>query len=118
MTLLYLQLIRLKRGLLLIFDTITFDVGSITQGEIIEKTFTFTNTGNEDLEIINVLPDCSCTSPQWTDGVIKPGESGIIITKYDSHDDIGKIFKTITVLHNAGEGFSFLEIVGFVGPKL
>ena len=80
------------------FDTLTFNVGSITQGELVEKKFSFKNIGSEDLE--------------------RPGMSGYIIATYDSHDDIGKFLKTITVLHNAGEGFTFLEISGFVSPKL
>ena len=100
------------------FDTLTFNVGSITQGELVEKKFSFKNIGSEDLEIINVIPDCSCTSPEWSTEIVRPGMSGYIIATYDSHDDIGKFLKTITVLHNAGEGFTFLEISGFVSPKL
>ena len=100
------------------FDTMTFNLGSITQGKIVQKKFTFKNTGTEDLEIINVIPDCSCTSPEWSTEIVRPGMNGYIIATYDSHDDIGKFLKTITVLHNAGEGFTFLEIIGFVSPKL
>lgn len=100
------------------FDTLTFELGSITQGNVIIKNFTFTNIGSDDLEIISVVPDCSCTSTEWTEGIIKPGQKGYISVAYDSHDDIGKFLKTITVLHTAGEGFTFLEMVGFVAPKL
>ncbi|MBT8327747.1 MAG: DUF1573 domain-containing protein [Bacteroidia bacterium] len=100
------------------FDTTTFNVGSITQGEVVKKKFTFKNIGTEDLEIINVIPDCSCTSPEWSTEIVRPNMNGYIIATYDSHDDIGKFLKTITVLHNAGEGFTFLEISGFVSPKL
>lgn len=100
------------------FDSLEYEIGNISQGEIIKKTYTFTNTGNDDLEIISVVPDCSCTSPEWTQGVIKPGQKGYITAEYDSHDDIGNFLKTITVLHNAGEGYTFLEMRGFVAPKL
>jgi hypothetical protein len=31
---------------------------------------------------------------------------------------MGKFMKTLTVLHNAGEGYGFVEIQGFVAPKL
>ena len=74
--------------------------------------------GLYNLEIINVIPDCSCTSPEWSTEIVRPGMNGYIIATYDSHEDIGKFLKTITVLHNAGEGFTFLEISGFVSPKL
>ncbi len=100
------------------FDTSSFNVGSINQGEIIRKKFVFKNTGTDNLEIINVIPDCSCTSPEWSTEIVRPGMNGYIIATYDSHEDIGKFLKTITVLHNAGEGFTFLEISGFVSPKL
>ncbi len=100
------------------FDTLTMELGSITQGKIVTKKFTFTNTGTNDLEIISVVPDCSCTSSEWTQGLVKPGEKGFVSAEYDSHDDIGKFLKTITVLHTSGEGYTFLEMTGFVAPKL
>ena len=100
------------------FDTMEYRIGNINQGDIVKKTFSFKNTGNDNLEIISVVPDCSCTSPEWTQGVIKPGQTGYISAEYDSHDDIGNFLKTITVLHNAGEGYTFLEMRGFVAPKL
>jgi hypothetical protein len=48
------------------FDTAVYQLGSISQGDIVKQRFTFRNTGNADLEIISVVPDCSCTSPEWT----------------------------------------------------
>ncbi len=105
-------------GPIIHFDTSEYCLGSITQGVVAKQKFSFTNKGTEDLEIINVVPDCSCTSPEWSDKPIKPGEKRYIIATYDSKEDVGKFIKTITVLHNAGEGWSFLEIRGFVAPKL
>lgn len=100
------------------FDTATYHIKNVTQGDIIKQTYTFTNTGTDDLALIDVVPDCSCTSPKWTKGAVSPREKGFIIVTYDSKEDIGKFLKTITVLHNAGEGYSFLELRGFVAPKL
>jgi hypothetical protein len=100
------------------FDTLTLELGSINQGQIVQKKFSFTNTGTDDLEIISVVPDCSCTSSEWTQVLIKPGQKGFVSVEYDSHDDIGKFLKTITVLHTAGDGYTFLEMTGFVAPKL
>lgn len=100
------------------FDTISYTIGSIEQGEIVSKKFKFKNIGNQTFKIIDVIPDCSCTSPTWTKEPLKPGESGYIIVTYDSKEDIGKFLKSITVLHNSGEGFTFLEMRGFVAPKL
>ncbi len=100
------------------FDTASFDIGSIEQGVVVKQKFTFTNTGTDDLELINVVPDCSCTSPEWSLGKIKPGQKGYVIATYDSKEDIGKFLKTVTVLHNSGEGWTFLELKGFVASKL
>jgi hypothetical protein len=102
----------------IIFDTATYDMGSITQGEIAKQRFEFVNTGTQDLFITDVVADCSCTSPDWTKGDIKPGQKGYVIATYDSKEDVGKFMKTITVLHNSGAGYTFLEISGFVAPKL
>jgi len=100
------------------FDTASYNVGSIDQGDVVIKKFTFTNVGTADLEIRSVSPDCSCTSPEWSATPIKPGEKGYILATYDSKDDIGKFLKTLTVIHNAGDGWSFVELRGFVAPKL
>ncbi len=102
----------------MMFDTLIYELGSISQGTIVKQRFNFTNTGSQDIHTINVVPDCSCTSPQWTEGAIAPGERGSILVTYDSKDDIGNFLKTITVLHDSGEGFTFLEMKGFVALKL
>ena len=66
------------------FDTLIYELGSISQGAIVKHRFNFTNTGSQDIHIINVVPDCSCTSPQWTEGAIATGERGSILVTYDS----------------------------------
>jgi hypothetical protein len=99
-------------------DTATFDLGTIAQGAIAKQKFIFTNLGTEDLEIISVVADCSCTSQDWSKGPVKSGETGYVLATCDSKEDMGTFLKTITVLHNSGEGWTFLEINGFVAPKL
>lgn len=96
-------------------DTLLF--GEIMQGDVLNLVFKFQNTGNQALLITSVVGDCSCTAPEWTTGEIAPGEEGEIVLKYDSKDDLGKVLKTATVLHNSGEGYSFLTIMGAVAMK-
>ena len=100
------------------FDTAAYNLGSITQGDIARQKFTFINKGTDDLEILDVAADCSCTSPDWSKGPIKPGGTGYVIATYDSKEDMGNFMKTVTVIHNSGKGYTFLEIKGFVAPKL
>lgn len=61
------------------FDTATFNLGSITQGEVAQQKFVFTNVGTEGLEIISVVADCSCTSQHWSKGPVKPGKTGYVL---------------------------------------
>ena len=111
------QLDSLINGAHIVFEHDEYDAGSVSQGTIVTHSFIFTNKGNKDLEIYSVVPDCSCTSPKWTIDPIPPGKSGEILISYDSKDDLGKLLKTITVVHNAGEGHSFIELRGFVEGK-
>ena len=39
--------------------------GDITQGDVIEHTFEFKNTGSQPLIISNVLVTCGCTATNW-----------------------------------------------------
>ena len=99
------------------FEQESFDLGNITQGEIIKRKFIFKNAGKVKLYVTQIEVGCGCTEPEWTQEAIAPGESGYIILTYDSKEDIGKIEKYATVVHN-GEGYSYLELTGFVAPKL
>lgn len=105
-------------GPLIVFDTMSYDLGNITQGEIAKRKFIFTNTGNAKLYVTQIVVDCGCTEPEWTQDAVMPGESGYIIAKYDSKDDIGKIQKSLTVVHNSDDGFTYLTLTGYVAPKL
>ncbi len=79
------------------------DYGDIQYGDSITHVFAFTNTGNEDLVIKNVVTTCSCTSREYTEGPIAPGMSGILTVRFNSgkQDKVGRQNKVITVLSNA-----------------
>lgn len=38
------------------FDRVTMDAGTVTQGEIAKRVFTFTNKGTGTLEVLSVQP--------------------------------------------------------------
>ena len=48
------------------FKETEFDFGDIKQGEKVEHTFEFTNTGEADLLIITARASCGCTVPEFT----------------------------------------------------
>ncbi|HLT80063.1 MAG TPA: DUF1573 domain-containing protein [Cyclobacteriaceae bacterium] len=78
------------------------DFGDIRQGERVEHTFVFTNTGNEPLIITNVQVTCGCTTPKgFPRDPIAPGESGEITVAFNSAGRVGKQSKVVTVVSNS-----------------
>lgn len=76
------------------------DFGKIKQGEVARHTFRLTNTGDHPLVIERVKPSCGCTTPEWTQEPIAPGEQGEISVEFDSAGKTGMQRKTITVFTN------------------
>ena len=66
--------------------------------------------------ISNARGSCGCTVPQWPKEPIKPGETGIIKTTYDTKR-IGAFTKTVTITSNAKTAEKVLTIKGIIeGP--
>lgn len=84
----------------MVFDEMSFNFGEISAGEIVEHTFHFTNTGDENLIIQDVQAACGCTTPDYTKDFIKPGEKGKITVKFDSSNREGNQSKTVGVYAN------------------
>ena len=82
------------------FDSQTFDFGTISQGEIVEHTYIFTNIGKNDLEIEEVQASCGCTTPDYTKEIVKPGEKGKVVVKFNSTGREGHQSKTVNVYAN------------------
>jgi hypothetical protein len=99
------------------FDKVTYDFGTIDEGDTIETTFIITNTGKSDLLIANAKATCGCTIPTWPKEAIKPGESSPMQVKFNSRGKKNKISKTITLTTNTGYGRETVKITGFVTPK-
>ncbi len=80
-------------------------------------TFTFKNTGSENMVITNVRSSCGCTSPDWTKTPVKPGEEGYVKATYNPTNRPGKFAKSITVTTNATPSTTVLRINGNVTPE-
>ena len=72
-----------KSGLDLTFEKEHLELGEVKKGEKRTFQYTFTNTGTETVEI-SIVSGCDCTTLDWTRGVIKVGEKGIIDVIFDS----------------------------------
>lgn len=79
------------------FDSTVLNFGKIPSGKIIEHTFTFTNTGDQILELKDVRPTCGCTvAGAWTRDV-EAGKTGTIPIRFSSPHETEEIAKTVIV---------------------
>jgi|SRR5690606_26785104 len=89
-------------GAVITFEKKSHDFGEITQGDKVEETFRFTNTGNEPLIITNVEVTCGCTTPKgWPRDPIPPGGKGELTVGFNSTGKMGRQNKVVTVVSNA-----------------
>lgn len=94
------------------FPEVQWDFGTIKQGDIVKHDFVFTNEGENDLILKEVKPTCGCTALDWPKEPIKPGESGIIVTQFNSRGKMGQQYKYFTIRYN---GTPEVERVSFKG---
>lgn len=99
-----------------IIDSI-FDFGKVTEGEIVEFSYRFKNTGSLPLVISNATASCGCTVPEKPEAPIQPGETGFIKVKFNSTGRVGVAHKTVTVTSNAAPAFPELLLKGEVLAK-
>lgn len=66
------------------FKETTHDFGNIKEGEVVNHTFTFTNTGKAPLVIESASSTCGCTVPEVPQKPIAPGEEGKISVQFNS----------------------------------
>jgi hypothetical protein len=89
-------------GPVIAWEKSAHDFGDVVQGDKVEFTFKFKNTGNEALIITNVQVTCGCTTPKgWARDPIPPGQSGEITIAFNSMGKYGKQNKVVTIVSNA-----------------
>ena len=93
-----------------------FNFGIINEGDKVERSFKFRNTGKNALVISNATASCGCTVPEKPEQPVKPGETGIIKVVFNSQGKEGHQEKTITVTANTFSSFPYLKLVGDVTP--
>jgi Protein of unknown function (DUF1573) len=100
------------------FEEKEFDFGTIKEGDKVEHVFTFKNTGEADLIIVDAKGSCGCTVPEYKKGVaIKPGESSTMKVSFDSTGKPGKQQKSVNITANTASGNELLTIRAEVTPK-
>ena len=100
------------------FETETHDFGRLTAGESITYSFRFTNTGNADLYIHQIITSCSCTGRKYPTHAIKPGATDTIFVTYNAENKSPRRFRTsITIHSNAVNEMTKLYLKGEIMPK-
>lgn len=82
------------------FTTTEHDFGTINQGDIVEHTYSFKNTGEVPLVIQSARGSCGCTVPDWSKEPVPVGGEGFIKAKFDSQGKVDHQTKTVTVTAN------------------
>jgi hypothetical protein len=90
------------------------DFGTIKQGDAVEYSFKFTNTGSEPLIIEDAKGSCGCTIPKKPDGPVMPGKSDYIKVKFNSAGKLNAQRKTVTITANTEPITSQLAITANV----
>lgn len=99
------------------FEELTWNFGEITEGDIIDKKFKFTNTGNAPLQIIATSATCGCTRPTFPFLDIAPGESNVIGVNYNSVGKNGEQNPEVTIESNTNPKITTIKLHGTVKPK-
>ena len=94
-----------------------YNFGKVTEGEKVEYSYRFKNTGKKPLVVVQATASCGCTVPQKPEKPILPGEIGFIKIVFDSKGRVGQAHKTISVTSNANPEFTPLVLTGTVEEK-
>ena len=94
-----------------------YNFGTVTDGEKVEYSFRFRNTGKNPLIVTDTHTSCGCTVSEKPEQPVKPGETGFIKVVFNSSGKVGDVQKAITVTSNAMPGFPELQLTGKVKDK-
>lgn len=100
------------------FEEEVYDFGKVAEGELVNHTYIFKNTGDAPLVLTAVETTCGCTAAKtWPKEPIAPGEKGSIDIQFNSDKRVGTQNKSITVVANTRPSKTVLALRGeVVGP--
>ncbi|WP_298309679.1 DUF1573 domain-containing protein [uncultured Aquimarina sp.] len=99
------------------FAETEFDFGTVTEGDILKHTFSFTNTGTAPLVIVNAKGSCGCTVSDWPKEPIAPGETKEMRVAFNTNGKPNAQNKQVTITTNTTGGKHILKIKAMVTPK-
>lgn len=99
------------------FETPVYDFGTVEEGEQVQYSFKFKNTGKKPLIIKSATATCGCTVPKPSKEPIAPGKIGEIPVTFDSNGRGPEVTKTITVTSNAFPNQTRVKLIGKINVK-
>lgn len=100
------------------FDEYSYNFGTIPEkGGSVSHTFTFTNTGDANLVIVDATADCGCTVPSYPEKPVAPGRKGAVKVTFNPLYRPGAFTKVVTVRTNSRQKKVRLKITGTVNPN-
>lgn len=111
-----------KKGPVITFEETDHNFGVFDIYHALQSCyFKFTNTGDEDLVISDVVPSCNCTVPEYPKYPIAPGESDSIKVSYNGMSRRPGVFRKIVTIDFNGktvdESFARITITGEMVDK-
>ncbi len=82
------------------FDKEVHDFGVLNQPDKLEHTFTYENTGQEDLTIESAISSCECVTIDFEKVTLKPGEKSTIRVEFDPSEQSGKNMYSFIIKNN------------------
>lgn len=83
------------------FEETKYNFGFIHQGDIVSHEYSFTNTGEEPLTILDAEVTCKCTTIDFPKQPIMKGGKGIIKVTFDSKSAMDRQERTVLVKSTA-----------------
>lgn len=81
-------------------DSLNKNFGKISEGQKLEVSYSFKNTGAKPLVITRVQPSCGCTIAEQPAEPVAPGAIGIVKASFNSEGRTGVNHKTLFVYAN------------------
>ncbi|PRY88062.1 DUF1573 domain-containing protein [Mongoliibacter ruber] len=106
-----------NKGAVIDFKEKSIDFGDISQGDKVEHTFVFTNSGETPLVISNVAVSCGCTAPAWPKEPVAPGATGELKVVFNSAGKMGKQNSVVRIYSNASEPIEKVSLISNVLPR-
>jgi hypothetical protein len=97
-------------GAVITFESTLVDLGTVTRGEPLTRTVTFSNTGSTPLTITKLKASCGCTTVKGGEQTVAPGQQGSFELKLDTTKFMGPVSKTVDVESNATNGMVRLSL--------